>query len=125
LRWRPHPDIDLILNYAHVDIDSNDADIEQSAPRNNFSSLGVYRLPGGWEASVAVYRAGWMKWLDDGDDTEEFTRIDARLAKRWKWQGHEMELSLVGQNLGGDRYEEFRDNNLFDTRAYAGLTVDW
>jgi iron complex outermembrane receptor protein len=125
LRWQPHRDIDLILNYAYVDIDSNESDIEDSAPKNNFSALGIYRLPHGWEASIGVYRVDDMEWLDDGGPTEQFTRVDARLAKRWKWQGHETELSLVGQNLGGDRYEEFRYNNLFDTRAYVGLTLDW
>jgi iron complex outermembrane receptor protein len=125
LRWKPHRDIDLILNYAHVDIDSDETDIEDSAPANNFSALGIYRLPQGWEASVGVYRVDDMEWLDDGSSTKQYTRVDVRLAKRWKWQGHETELSLVGQNLGGDRYEEFRYNNLFDTRAYVGLTLDW
>ena len=125
LRWQPHRDVDLILNCARVKIDSNDADIEESAPGNNFSALGIWRLPAGWEASAAVYRVGYMKWLDDGDETQEYTRIDARLAKRWKWQGRQTELSLVGQNLGGERYTEFRDNNQFDTRAYVGVAVDW
>jgi iron complex outermembrane recepter protein len=123
--WQPHRDFDLFLNYAHVDIDSDETDIEDSAPKNNFSALGIYRLPDGWEASVGVYRVGDMEWLDDGGPTKQYTRVDARLAKRWKWQRHEAELSLVGQNLGGDRYEEFRDDNLFDTRAYVGLRVDW
>jgi iron complex outermembrane receptor protein len=125
LKWQPHRDVDLILNYARVRIDSNESDIEQSAPKNNFSALGIWRLADGWEASAAVYKVGFMKWLDDGDETEGFTRIDARLAKRWKWQGHQAELSLVGQNLGGERYEEFRGNNQFDSRAYVGLAIDW
>lgn len=125
LRWQPHRDFDLILNYARVRIDSNEADIALSAPRNNFSALGIWRLPLGWEASAAIYKVGYMKWLDDGDATEGFTRVDARLARRWKWQGHQTELSLVGQNLGGERYAEFRGNNLFDARAYVGLALDW
>jgi len=125
LHWQPHRDFDLILNYARVHIDSSDADIEESAPRNNFSALGIWRLPAGWQASAAVYRVGYMKWLDDGDATEGFTRIDARLARQWKWLGRQTELSLVGQNLGGKRYAEFRGNNLFDTRAYVGLALDW
>lgn len=125
MRWQPSRNFDLVLNYARVNIDSNDGDIAQSAPKNNFSALATYRLPQGWEASAAVYRVGYMKWLDDGDATGAYTRVDARLAKRWKFQGHQLELSLVGQNLGGERYEEFRDSNLFDTRAYAGLAFDW
>ncbi len=132
LKWQPHRDVDLILNYARVSIDSDEPDIAKSSPRNNFSALGIYRLPGGWEASAAVYRVGYMKWLDDGDEVQDFTRIDARLARRWKWQGHQLELSMVGQNLGGERYAEFRESatddqrsNLFDTRAYLGLEIAW
>jgi iron complex outermembrane receptor protein len=132
LKWQPHRDVDLILNYARVSMDSDDTDIEQSAPRNNFSALGIWRLADGWEASAAVYRVGNMVWLDDGDPTEAFSRVDARLARRFKWQGHQMELSLVGQNLGGERYAEFREapadparSNLFDSRAYLGLAFDW
>jgi iron complex outermembrane receptor protein len=131
LRWRPVRDADLVLNYAWVKIDSADADIRQSAPENNFSALGVYRLPAGWEISAAVYRVGYMVWLDGGDWTKAYTRVDARLGKRWKWQGHQMELSLVGQNLGTEHYAEFRESytaeksNLFDTRAYVGLALDW
>jgi iron complex outermembrane receptor protein len=125
LRWQPHRDVDLILNYAYVHIDSDETDIEDSSPEHNLSALGIYRMPHGWEASVGVYRVGEMEWLDDGGTTEQYIRVDARLAKRWKWQGHEAELSLVGQNLSGDRYEEFRYNNLFDSRAYVGLSVDW
>jgi iron complex outermembrane receptor protein len=66
-----------------------------------------------------------MYWLGDGDITEAFTRVDARLARRWKLQGHPVELAMVGQNLGGEHYEEFRDINLFDRRAYLSLMLDW
>lgn len=125
LHWQPSENIDLILNYARVHIDSNDEDIGLSAPRHNFSALGIWRLADGWEASAGVYRVGYMKWLDDGDDAAEYTRVDARLARRWEWQGHRLELSLAGQNLGGERYAEFRPDNLFDTRAWVGLGLDW
>lgn len=125
LHWQPHRDFGLIFNYARVRMDSDDRDIEQSAPRNNLSALGICRLPHGWEASAGAYRVGFMKWLSGGDETRGFTRIDARLARRWAWQGHDVELALVGQNLGGNRYEEFRNTNQFETRTYASLGLDW
>lgn len=59
------------------------------------------------------------------DITEAFTRVDACLARRWKLQGHPVELAMVRQNLGGEHYEEFRDINLFDRRAYLSLMHDW
>jgi iron complex outermembrane receptor protein len=125
LRWAPRRWLDLILSYARVNIDAEKDDIDASAPRNNFSALGIVKLPRGWEASVGAYRQDAMYWLGDGDITQAFTRVDARLARRWKLQGHPVELAVVGQNLGGDDYEEFRNDNLFDRRAYASLTFDW
>ncbi len=50
--------------------------------------------------------------------------IDARLARRWTWQGREVEAALVGQNLGED-YAEFRDTNVFSRRVYGSLSFAW
>jgi iron complex outermembrane receptor protein len=125
LRWTPQPWLDLIASYARVDIDAAEKDVAASAPRNNFSALGIFRLDEGWEASVSVYKQDYMYWLGDGDRTAAFTRVDARLAKRLTLQGNPVELAVVGQNLGGRRYQEFRNDNLFDRRAYLSLTFDW
>jgi iron complex outermembrane receptor protein len=65
-----------------------------------------------------------MKWLSEGDVTQAFTRWDARLARRWKWLGNEVEAALVGQNLGED-YEEFRDTNIYSRRVYGSLSLSW
>ena len=125
LRWTPRRWFDLVLSYAWVKIDSPDVDYASSTPRNNFSALGVFRLDRGWEASVGVYRQDYMIWLNDGDYTAPFTRVDARVAKRWQVRDTQVELALVGQNLGGRNYQEFRDDNLFGRRTYLSLTLDW
>lgn len=125
IRWAAREWLDLIASYARVSIEAVDDDIAASAPDNNFSALGIFKLGRGWEASVAMYKLGGMYWLGDGDVTEAYTRVDARLARRWKFQGHPVEVALVGQNLDGTPYEEFRDDNLFDRRAYLSLMVDW
>ena len=127
LRWAPQTWFDLILSYAQVDIDTDaeQRDLPRSMPRRSFSALGILRLAHGWDASIGAYRVGSMYWLGDGDLTQAFTRWDARLARRWKLRGNPVELALVGQNLGGEDYEEFRDDNLFDRRAYLSLMFDW
>ena len=124
-RWAPRQWLDLIVGYARVNIEAADDDIAASAPENNLSALGIFKLGRGWEASVAMYKLGGMYWLGDGDVTEAYTRVDARLARRWKVQGHPVEMALVGQNLDGEPYEEFRDENLFDRRAYLSVMLDW
>lgn len=127
LDWQPTPATRLSAQYARVYIEaanSVDKDLRVSAPENNFSLLGSYDFKHGWQASVGVYRSGRMKWLSDGDVTQAYTRWDARLARRWKWQGHEVEAALVGQNLGSD-YEEFRLENRFSQRVYGSLSLNW
>jgi iron complex outermembrane receptor protein len=124
VRWKPERWLDLVLNYARVSLSSNEPDITDSAPKNNFSGLAICRLPDSWEASVGVYRVGVMKWMDDGDITRAFTRIDARLAKTLSLGGHLAEVAVVGQNLGAD-YTEFRSDNIFDRRVYGSISLSW
>lgn len=128
LNWKPARVFQLSAQFSRVLIaDSSDIvdnDLPRSAPKNNFSLLGRYDLGAGWDASVGVYRSGRMMWLNDGDVTQAFTRWDARLARRWTWQGHAMEAALVGQNLGND-YSEFRKENVFSRRVYGSLSFAW
>ncbi|MGA9990928.1 MAG: TonB-dependent receptor [Thiobacillaceae bacterium] len=131
-RWKPERWMDLVLSYARVSISSidiakkppNDRDIMDSAPKNNFSGLAIFKLSDSWEASVGLYRVGSMKWMDEGDITRAYTRIDARVAKQLSLGGHQAELALVGQNLGAD-YAEFRNDNTFDRRVYGSISLSW
>lgn len=128
LNWKPTRAFQLSAQFSRVLIadisDIVDNDLPRSAPKNNFSLLSRYDLGAGWDASVGVYRSGRMMWLNDGDVTQAFTRWDARLARRWTWQGHAMEAALVGQNLGND-YSEFRKENIFSRRVYGSLSFAW
>ncbi|MBT9568427.1 MAG: TonB-dependent receptor [Thiobacillus sp.] len=130
LRWRPTTDLDLSARYARVFLTSNATDkalkrdIPLSAPRDNWGVLASYQFGHGWETSVFVQRSDAQKWLTEGDITKAFTRVDVRLARRWRWQGTEVEAAVVGQNLGRD-YHEFRDTNVFSRRVYGSLSLGW
>ncbi len=130
LRWRPVPALSLSAHFARVFLVADtlrgnfNEDIPLSAPRNSWGLLASYRLGAGWEASLFAQHNGAQKWLSEGDDTGAFTRIDARLARRWKWQGHVLEAAVVGQNLGKD-YTEFRNTNIFSRRVYGSLSLNW
>ena len=73
---------------------------------------------------MGAWRTGRVKWLTEGDVTQAYTRVDARLARRWSWQGLDVEAAIVGQNLGED-YHEFRDTNIFSRRVYGSLNFAW
>jgi iron complex outermembrane receptor protein len=130
LNWKPAHAFRLSAQYSRVylstspDLDLVNNDVRESAPRDNFSLLASYELGRGWTASAGVYHSGRMTWLGDGDPTPDFTRVDARLARRWIWQGREVEAAVVGQNLGED-YSEFRKENAFSRRLYGSLSFGW
>jgi iron complex outermembrane receptor protein len=130
LRWRPTRALDVSAHYARVflsavtDRQNYNKDIPLSAPRNSWGMLASYRFNGGWEASLGGWHTDEMVWLTEGDVTPAYNRVDVRLARRWKWQGREVEAALVGQNLGED-YAEFRDTNVFSRRVYGSLSFGW
>ncbi len=130
LRWRPTRELDVSAHYARVFVTAATSrgnfneDIPQSAPRNNWGLLARYQLNHGWETSLGVWRTDAVKWLSEGDITQAYNRIDARLSRHWKWQGNEVEAAVVAQNLGKD-YQEFRDTNVFSRRIYGSLSLAW
>ena len=130
LTWQPTRAFRLSAQYARVytstsnAVDLVDDDVKNSAPRSNFSLLGRYDLSQGWTVSSGVYYSGSMDWLDQGDPIDSFTRVDARLARSWTWQGSAVEAALVGQALNGD-YSEFRESQVFSQRVYGSLSLAW
>jgi iron complex outermembrane receptor protein len=130
LNWQPTQAFRLSAEYARVFISTNsafdevDEYVKDSVPRESGSLLARYNLGQGWAVSSGVYYSGRMIWLNGGESIPAFTRIDARLARSWTWQGHEVEAAVVGQNLGED-YSEYRGENRFSRRVYGSLTFNW
>jgi iron complex outermembrane recepter protein len=130
LNWQPTDAFRLSAQYARVytstsaELDLLDDDVKVSAPRNSFSLLARHHLGQGWSASAGVYHSGRMVWLNGGDPIDAFTRVDARLARSWTWQGTEVEAAVVGQSLGGE-YSEFRPDHRFGRRVYGSLSFGW
>lgn len=109
--WRRQVNPDVISYYP-----------ENIAPRYTSSILLGKSLPDGFEASAGVYHLSKMVWLGDGDRLKPYTRVDARLARRWRSGNIRLLAEAIVQNIG-KTYRSFRDENLFDTRAYLRLTA--
>jgi iron complex outermembrane receptor protein len=149
LTYRPGPATFLTLHYAYADpsgvfVSENTLDVglvgacpqfpdaegftekckdfRDYVPTHTYGLLAGYAFDSGWEASLGVYGVSPMTWLGDGDALPGYTRVDGRIARNFKLGESKGDIALVMQNLGGD-YEEFREDNVFETRAYVQLSL--
>ncbi len=97
--------------------------IDDYVPRATFSTLLTHRFDHGWSGSLAYYVMSKMNWPNDGDRLDPYTRLDARIARRFTLAGHQGQLELIAQNLLGKPYIEFRDDNRFERRIFLRLRL--
>ena len=138
LKYQAGPRDFISLSYANMDVDvfvrrtinrpNGKPDIfrnqDDTVPRHTISLLGSLTLPMGFEVSAGFYRISDMAWISDGDALDDYNRVDGRIARRWKAGGTRMMLEGIVQNMGGD-YTSFRDENTFETRAFARFSIQF
>lgn len=138
LTYRPEKRSLLKLNWAYAKAKGNalnsfqdsldsadwlyDEDLGEDVPTHTYSVFGMHRLPYQVDVSALYARVSRMKWLGDGDRLGSQDRLDLRVAKHFQAGGGDHSVALVFQNVL-DEYLEFRDANVFDTRAYIELTL--
>lgn len=128
LRYQPDLQWLVSLQYAYMDIDgflpdqTSPKDIGNQLPTHNTSLLAAYRFLPGWELSGVLYHTSEMKWTS-GDEVDEITRLDLRLAKTLKlgdWQGL---LELLVHNVDDD-YVDYDNDDRFERRFFVRLKFD-
>lgn len=128
LRYEPSSQWLFSWQYAYVDIDGflpddNDPeDIGNHLPTHNTSLLAAYRPIPGWEVSSVIYHTSEQEWTG-GDEVDEVTRLDLRLAKKLRlgqWQG---QLEFLIHNVGDD-YADYDQDNVFERRLFVRLRFD-
>ncbi|MFN2308757.1 MAG: TonB-dependent receptor plug domain-containing protein [Gammaproteobacteria bacterium] len=97
-------------------------DLAENVPTHTFSVFAMQRFPGQMDISGTYYRVSQMNWLGDGDRLADQDRLDLRVAKHFPAGATRNTLALVMQNVLGE-YQEFRAENVFDTRVYVELTL--
>lgn len=128
IRWRPWAGSQLLFNYAHIDVDSPNPNIERNSPSNIVSALATQRFPHAVYASIAYYQVSsrnpsFDRPFELAAPIPLSRRLDLRLAKRFKtaWS-RDNEAAITLQNvLGG--YQDFRPENIHDRRAFFTLSV--
>jgi iron complex outermembrane receptor protein len=127
VRFRPTAESQLIFNYSYSHVTSTDSESDiysKTTPVHNLGLLGMHRLGGDWQASFGYYRVGGLSALGESTPVEAHQRLDLRLAKDFKVEGTRGEVAAVLQNILGN-YNDFRNDNVFDRRAYLSLRLDY
>lgn len=98
-------------------------DVDRNTPLHSASALFSHRFAGGLSGSLAYFYVSDMTWEGDGDPVPKYYRWDARISKVFPlWRGSG-EISLVVQNFLDDAYLEFREENVFERRAFVQLSA--
>ena len=92
------------------------------APQEMTSLTTAYFSDSGIEASFMVYYQDEVDW-QQGDPSDSYTRVDARLAKRWRMNDHEVLIELIGQNIFDDDYTDFHYINEYKSRYLLRATL--
>lgn len=138
LNYRPEKHTMLGLNWAYAmakgtalnsyqnssdPADWEYEDLGEDVPRHTYSAFAMHRLPGQVDISALYAKVSRMKWQGNGDRLGPQDRLDLRIAKHMQSSnGLRGTIAFVVQNVL-DEYLDFRDENVFDTRAYLELTI--
>ncbi len=92
------------------------------APAEMTSLTTAYFFDSGIETSFMVYYQDEADW-EQGDPSDDYVRVDARLAKRLRMNEHEMVVELIGQNIFDEDYTEFHRINEYESRYLLRVTL--
>lgn len=126
LKWNPNASNTVMLNHADLRIDAHMSEKNYSPPR----MTGLYLMHDFSQAmnlSLSQYWISGFEAIGQGK-IPSYSRLDARLAKRFSVDGLDGQIALVWQNLG-DSYTEFNSRNppenVFDRRAYVHFQLEF
>ena len=124
-------DTKLLVNYAHIknfpnNVKANEVDdLIDATPRDMSSFLLTHRFNSDWDASFSGYYNSPVRALGDGNPVDSNHRFDARVAKRFRWNACDGEISLNIQNLTDRHEKEFADYNVLRRRAFVNIRLDF
>ena len=131
LQYRPNAKFLLHLNYSHLDIErvrlwgsTPVLDIRKDAgyfPQHLGGLLINYMTDDEISLSLMANHQSTIDYWTD-QDSNSFTRVDLKAAKKWAIKNSDLELSLTLQNIG-DQYREKFFYTQFRTRGVLGLQL--
>lgn len=130
LRWEPNDRTFATLHYGYSDTDAwrnrNNSSFESlntGVPDHNYGLLVSHTLDNQVQLSSVVSYVDEIDWIG-GDLIPGHTRVDVRIAKKFKFASHSAEIAFLAQNLMED-YEEFELRNVFGEKYYIQARLDF
>lgn len=112
---------------SHVvtDATSQAADYDSATPRHSQNLLVAHQITPQWRASVAAYHVNSIRAVSVRESMPDYTRVDLRVARQFRWDGGKGELALIAQNAADSNYREFFSDNVWGRRAYLNLRLEF
>lgn len=123
-KWRPSGHTQVLANYAFLRIDSG-FDEKGYSPQHLAGLHLMHQFPGDIELTLSHYWTSAFEPIGQGP-LPASRRWDMRLAKGFRLGDAHAEIALGVENLGDDYFEfSYSRGNLFDTRGYVHLKLDF
>lgn len=128
VRYQPDDQWLMSWQYAYIDIegelpdDTSPKDIGTHIPKHNTSLLLAYRPVPAWQLSGVIYHTSEMEWTG-GDEVDEITRLDLRLARDLNIAGWRGKVEIIAHNVTDD-YLDYDKENIFERRLLLRLKLD-
>ncbi|MEE8387355.1 MAG: TonB-dependent receptor, partial [Acidiferrobacterales bacterium] len=109
------------LNYQYNTTPTN-ITISQATPSQTVGFLGSYKFTNRVEVNLGIYYVGAMLWIDAGSVNRDYTKVDLRIAQKFKTASANGTIEFIGQNLAG-QYFDHNPAAMLDRRFYIRLRM--
>lgn len=132
IKYNPDKKTLIHLNYNYSEVDGSYVsnrvfntveDVENRVPKHTFAALVSRKFSHGFYLSGSYYYLSNVQWIENNIPTPSYDRLDIRFGKKTSFNGNELDVEFILQNLLDD-YIEHRIGNVFDTRAFLRINLD-
>lgn len=124
--------------YSYVEVESsiqNDFDVNNNplytqkfnhaTPKTTYGVLLSQSFSADWRAGLWLYSMDHVRWPGEGGQIESYERLDANISKKIVLDTGEIDLKLTIQNITDTAYNEFREQYIFERRAYLQFSYSY
>lgn len=109
------------LNYQYNTTPTN-LSTSQATPAHILGLLGSYKFSNQIEVNLGMYYVGATQWIDADSPNPEYTKVDLRIAQKFRTPSANGTIEFIGQNLAGQYFDHNPAASL-DRRFYIRLRM--